>query len=108
MEICGPAGNRAGAYRGVVVGHPFARGICTSRLNNMKECIRRRLRHGLFASLFSQSLFEKSDAGGFAWQMDGCKDADSKHIPEYVEDKLPRRRPFAAPKALPAEFPNGL
>jgi hypothetical protein len=39
--------------------------------------------------------------------MDGCKDADPKHIPEYVEDRMRRRRPFAAP-TLPAEFPNRL
>jgi hypothetical protein len=39
----------------------------------------------ILSGTFSKSLLEKSDAGSLAWQMVGCKDADSKHIPEYVE-----------------------
>jgi hypothetical protein len=35
-------------------------------------------------SRHGKSLFEKSDAGSLAWQIDGCKDADPKHIPQYV------------------------
>ncbi len=45
-----------------------------------------------------KSLFDKSDAGCLAWQIDGCKDADPKHIPQYVENRGRRRRPFAAPR----------
>jgi hypothetical protein len=46
----------------------------------------------------AKSLFGKSDAGGLGGQMVGCKDADPRHIPEYVEDRGSRRRPFAAPR----------
>ena len=42
------------------------------------------------------SLFGQSDAGALAWQMDGCKDADPQHIPEYVEVRGRRKLPFAA------------
>ena len=44
------------------------------------------------------------DWGG---QMDGCKDADPKHIPEYVEDRGRRRRPFAAPRHSRRSFQTG-
>ena len=44
-----------------------------------------------------KSLFEKSDAGSLAWQIDGCKDADQRHILEYIENRGRRRRPVAAP-----------
>ena len=54
-----------------------------------------------------KSLFEKSGAGSLAWQMDGCKDADPKHIPEYVEDSGRRTRPFAAPRRSRRSFPTG-
>ena len=56
---------------------------------------------------FSESLFEKFDAGSLAWQMDGCKDADPKHIPEYVEDPERRRRPFAASRRSRRSFQTG-
>ena len=44
------------------------------------------------------------DWGG---QMVGCKDADPKHIPEYVEDRGRRRRPFAAPRRSRRSFQTG-
>ncbi len=58
-------------------------------------------------AVYSKSLFEKSDAGGLGWEMDGCKDADLKHIPEYVEDRGRRRRPFAAPGCSRRSFRTG-
>ena len=54
-----------------------------------------------------KSLFEKSAAGALAWQIDGCKDADPKHIPEYIEDSGRRRRPFAAPRRSRRSFQTG-
>ncbi len=53
------------------------------------------------------SLFGQSDAGALAWQMDGCKNADPKHILEYVEDPSRRRRPFAAPRRSRRSFQTG-
>ena len=51
-----------------------------------------------------KSLFEKSDAGSLAWQIDGCKDADPRHILEYVENRGRRRRPVAAPMRCRRSF----
>ena len=56
----------------------------------------------------SMSLFEISAAGSLAWQMDGCNDADPKHIPGYVGDRKRRRRPFAAPRRCRRRFQTGL
>ena len=56
---------------------------------------------------FSESLFEKFDAGSLAWQMDGCRDADPKHIPEYIEDSGRRRLPLAAPRRCRWSFQTG-
>ncbi len=55
----------------------------------------------------AKSLFGKSDAGGLGEQMVGCKDADPRHIPEYVEDRGRRRRPFAAPRRSRRSFQTG-
>ena len=54
-----------------------------------------------------KSLFEKSDAGSLAWQIDGCKDADPRHILEYVENRGRRRRPVAAPRRCRWSFQAG-
>ncbi len=54
-----------------------------------------------------ESLFEKSDAGGWGWKMDGCQDAYPKHIPEYVEDRERRRRQFAVPRRSRRSFQTG-
>lgn len=54
-----------------------------------------------------QRVFEKSDAGSLAWQADGCKGADPKYIPEDVENRGPRRRPFAAPRCSRLSFQTG-
>ena len=54
-----------------------------------------------------KSLFEKSDAGALAWQIDGCKDADPRHILEYVENRGRRRRPVAAPMRCRRSFQTG-
>ncbi len=51
-----------------------------------------------------KSLFEKSDAGSLAWQIDGCKDADQRHILEYIENRERRRRPVAAPMRCRRSF----